>query len=50
LNHRPKLAVRVCGRATTKDLAGFSLKDLKEREVDRKAPRPPKRILPNFCR
>jgi len=36
LNQRPKLAVRVCGRATVKDLADFALQDLKKREAARK--------------
>jgi hypothetical protein len=36
LNQRPKLGVRICGRATAKDLAHFALKDLKKREAARK--------------
>ena len=37
LNQRPKLAVRVCGRAAAKDLADFAVQDLKKREAERKS-------------
>ncbi len=37
LTQRPKLAVRVCGRATEKDLTDFAVQDLKKREAGRKS-------------